>query len=56
MTIITIFAACYMCWVLTGRGNAVMTGAAVPQYLRMVNGKRRRPNIRVVAVLADVSR
>ena len=56
MTIITIFAACNMRRVLTGCGNAVMTGTAVPQNLCMVNGKRWRPDIRVVAVLADVSR
>lgn len=41
--------------ILAGRGDAVMARAAGTDYLSMVNGKCRRPYIRVVAVFADIA-
>ena len=56
MTIVTGFAACDMRWGLTDGGDTIVAGAAVPQHLCVVYRKRRCPDIRVVAVLAYVSR
>ena len=37
-----------------GCRNAVVTGTAFAQYLCVINSESRCPNIRVVAILADI--
>ena len=54
MAVITVDTARDMRWVLAGRGDAIVTGAASSQHLRVVHSICRRPYIRVVAVLTDV--
>ncbi len=56
MTIVTISSAVYMCRGLPGRYHAVMTGPASSEYLRVIDGERRRPNIRCMTVFADIGR
>ena len=56
---VAVVAACaarYMCWIFTGCRNAIVAGAAFAQYLSVINRDWRCPNIRAVAVLADVRR
>jgi hypothetical protein len=53
VTIIAGIVAGNVSWVFTDSNVAVMTGAAVTNNLRMVDGQYRRENIRAVAVLAD---
>ena len=53
MTIIAGIVAGNVSWVFADSDVAIMTGAALTNNLRMVDGKYRRENIRVVAVLAD---
>jgi len=56
VTVIAIRAARNMLCILAGRDYAVMTGAAATQYLGVVNGVNRRPDIRVMAIFADIGR
>ena len=56
MTIITIGTAGDMCRILAARYCAVMTGATGTQHLRMVDRVNRHPDIRVMAVFADIGR
>ena len=42
-------------WVFAGCGDAIMTGAAGAKNLGMVNGKRGREHVGVVAVFADIA-
>ena len=56
MTVITIGAAAYMRRILSARYNAVMAGATGAEHLRMVNRVNRRPDIRIMAVLANIRR
>ena len=56
---VAVVAACAardMCWIFTGCRNAVVAGATFAQYLSVINRDCRCPNIRAVAVLADVRR
>ena len=55
MTVIAIVAAIKMCRVFSGRGDAVMTGAAGAYYLGMIDGNHRREHIGRMAVFADVA-
>ena len=41
---------------LAGCRNAIMAGAAFAQYLRVIYRECWCPNVRVVAVLADIRR
>ena len=54
MTIVTGFAAGYMCRVLAARRDAVMTRSASANDLCVVNRAYRHPYIGVVAVFADI--
>jgi len=56
VTIVAGVAAGNMSRVLSGCGDAVMTGAASSQYLHVINSDHGCPEIRGVAVLADVRR
>ena len=56
MTVIAIGAAGNVCRVLAGGYYAVMAGAAATEHLRMVYGINRHPDIRVMAVFANISR
>ena len=56
MAVITVVIARQVSRILAGRGHAVMARAAGTHYLGVVNGKGRRPYIRVVAVFADIAR
>lgn len=56
---VAVVAACAardMCWIFTGCRNAIVAGTAFAQYLSVINRDCRCPNIRAVAVLADVRR
>ncbi len=55
VTVITRIATGDMRWVLAGCRDAVMARAAGADHLGVVNGKRGRKNIGVVAVLADIT-
>lgn len=55
MAILTIIATRDMRRVLAGCSQSVVTGATGSQHLRMVNRVRRFPDVRTVAVLANVS-
>jgi hypothetical protein len=54
MTIVTVIAAGDMRGVFTGRGDAIMAGAAGAQYLGVIDGKGRYEHIGAVAILADI--
>jgi len=56
VAIVAIGAARNVILVLAGRDDAVVAGATRTQNLRMVDGHYGLPQIRGVAVLADVSR
>ena len=56
MTVITIRAAGDVRWILYARNYAVMAGATGAEHLRMVNRVNRRPDIRIMAVLANIRR
>ena len=56
MTIVAGVAAGNMSRVLSGCGDAVMTGAASSQYLGVIDGHHGCPEIRGVAVFADIRR
>ncbi len=55
MTAIAVGAARDMGGMFARRSNAIVTGAAFTQHLTVVHCESRRPNIRIVAILADVS-
>lgn len=54
MAIVAVITAAYMRQVFSDRGHAVMTGSTGTQYLRVINGERGCPDVRVVAVLAHI--
>jgi len=56
MAIVAVITARDMHRVFSGRSNAIMTSAAVAQYLSMVDSGHRPPDRCAVAVLADVRR
>lgn len=56
MAVVTIIAAGDMRGVLTRCGDAVMTGAAATQYLRVIDRYRRHPDRHAVAVFTNVGR
>jgi len=56
MTVITVITARDVGWVLAACDNAVMTGTAGAQTLRVVDSKYRRPDIARVTVFANVAR
>jgi len=56
VTVITIVAAIDMVRVFPGRLNAVMTGTAVADYLRVIDSKYRYPDVRRMTVFANVGR
>jgi len=56
MTVVAIVAAGDVCWMLARRCQAVMTGAASANDLRVIDRDSRRPHIAVVAVFADIGR
>ena len=56
VAIITIVAAAYVGRVFTGSDNSVMTRAAGPNDLSVVNGYGRHKSHRAVAVFADTCR
>ena len=56
MTIVAINSTVYVRRVFAGRYHTVMTGPASAHYLGMIDGERRLPYIRCVAVFADIGR
>ena len=56
MTVIAIGATGNVCRVLACGNYAVVTGAAATEYLCMVYGVDRHPDIRVMAVFTNISR
>jgi len=56
VTVIAGVAAGNVCLVFAACGGAVMTGAASSQYLGVIDGHHRGPEIRGVAIFADVRR
>ena len=56
MAVVTVCTAWNVSRVFANGCDTVMTGAAFAQNLHMVDSKRRRPDIWVVAVFADVGR
>lgn len=56
MTVVAVVAALDMCRMLTGRGDAIMTRPARTEYLAVVDGERRRPDVAGVTVFANVGR
>lgn len=54
MAVVAIIAARDVGWVLAGRYEAVMAGAACTYDLRVVDGVHRHPDVRCMAVLADI--
>ena len=55
MTIITIIAAGYVGRMLASRDHTVMAGATSPYYLGVVDGESGSPQVRRVAVFADIA-
>ena len=55
MTVVAIDATGDVRRILAGCSDAVMTGPACAEYLRMVNCKHRRKNIGCMAVFADIA-
>jgi len=56
MTVVAIVATGYMRWVFAGCRNAVMARATRTDDLRVINGKDGYPDVRRVAVFADIAR
>jgi len=56
MTVIAVIAAGDVRRVLAACNDAVMTGAARAQHLRVVDRENRRPHIAAVTVLANIAR
>jgi len=56
MAVVAIIAAGDMGGVFAGRNNAVMTRAASTNNLRMIDRVNRHPDVRCMAVLADIGR
>ena len=56
MTIVTVNSTVYMRRRLPGRNHAVMTRPASSEYLGVIDGEGRRPNIRRMAVFANIRR
>jgi len=55
MAVIAGVATRDVCRILPARGNAIVAGPASANNLEMIDGVDRRPGIRTVAVLADIS-
>jgi hypothetical protein len=55
MAVVTVFATGDMCRSFSGGRYAIMTGTAGSQYLRVINCKRGCPDIRIMAILANIS-
>jgi hypothetical protein len=53
VTVVARVVAGDMSWVFAGRDDAIVTGTAGTNYLRVVDGKHRHKHIGVVAVFAD---
>lgn len=53
MTVIAIRAARDVHGMFANCGYAVMTGTAFAHYLCVINNESRRPDVRIVAILAD---
>ena len=56
MAVIAVVAARDMRWVLTGGGDAIVTGAATSDYLGVIDDHHGLPHVRSVAVFADIRR
>ena len=56
MTVVAVIATGKVRWVLADCNNAIMTRAASPQYLCVVDSKSRCPYIWIVAILANIRR
>jgi len=56
VTVIAIVAACDVGRVLAGCGGAVMAGVTGPQHLGVIDSHHGGPEIRGVAILADIRR
>jgi len=55
VTVITGIAAIYMCRVFAGGRDAIVTGAAAADDLRVINRKHGRPDVRGMAVFTDIA-
>ena len=54
MAVVAVIAAGDMRWVLAGGNDAIVTGAASADYLRVVHRVSRNPDIGVMAVFANI--
>lgn len=54
MAIVTLVAACNMRGVFSGRADAVMTGAAGPEHLRVIDACNRAECECAMAIFADI--
>lgn len=55
MTVVAVVAACNVRRVFPGRRDAVVTGSAGSNYLRMIDGKHRQKGEGAVTVFADIA-
>ncbi len=55
MTVAAVIAAFYMSRVLASRNDTIMAGATTTQNLCMIDGHHGRPQIRGMAVFADIA-
>jgi len=56
MAVITVVAAGDVSWVLARCYDTIMTGTASTDYLRVVHGESRHPDVRIMAVFTDIRR
>jgi len=56
VTVIAVIATGKVRWMFADCSNAVMTRSASPQYLCVVDSKRRCPYIWIVAILTNIRR
>ena len=56
MAVLAVFATCNMRRSFARRSRTVVAGSARPDYLCVVDRKRRSPNVRVMAILTNVAR
>ena len=54
VAVVTIVATRDMCWMFSGRGDAVMTSCATAEYLCVIDRHNGYPDCRTMAVLANI--
>ena len=54
MTVVAVITAGKVRWMFAGGSNAIVTRSTRPQYLCVIDGKRRCPYVWIVAILANI--